>query len=97
MSAERLGAIPLWLVLLVVARHALPWLGASVAYLARSTRPPETGLISARVPGLVLFLGLALSLLRVDGGVLIASVGAVGAIAAFVGSVIRATRAPSAP
>lgn len=96
-SAERLGSVPLWLVLLVVARHAVPWLGAAVAYIALSTRPPETGLVSARLPGLVLSLGIALSLLRVAGGVTIATVGALAAIAASAGSVARALRALSAP
>ena len=95
-SAERLGIVPLWLVLLVVARHGLPWLAACLTYIALSTRPPETGLVSARLPGLVLSLGLALSLLRVDAGATIAAVGAGAAIAAFVGSVGRALRVLSA-
>lgn len=95
-AALRLSAVPVWLVVLVLVRHALPWAAAAVSYLLLAARPPAHRLVTARIPGLVLAVGLGLALLDHPAGLALATIGAGTSLSTAVASIVRAGRRPQA-
>lgn len=88
LAAERLGGVPLWLALLVVARVAMPWLVLGFAYFAAPRWLPERPSVraaglAARLPAIAAGAGIGMSLAGIDGGVPVATVGVVGSLVAF--------------
>jgi hypothetical protein len=79
-----------WLAALILARLALPWLAVSAVTFARAATPEPAGLVSGRVPGLLLFAGLSLLTVDVTGGTELAAIGAAGGLATFVATALRA-------
>jgi phosphatidylglycerophosphate synthase len=94
LSAAAVGTarhgLPWWLAGLVIARHAAPWLLVSLAYFFHAAPPPLTRPVSAKAAGLLLFVGLLLSALRLPGAVPLVTVGAAGGLATLT---VRLTRA----
>ncbi len=70
-TAARTGSLPWWAAALVLARSAMPWPLVAHSYLIRAERPRLRP--SARLPGLVVFAGLALTLFRESGELLVVS------------------------
>lgn len=93
LGAAAVVALPAWAAAIVVGRYALPWLAIGGVYFLRATRPPLDALVSGRIPGLVCFAGLALSLAGVRGGVLLAVAGALGGLGTFTASAVRSRAA----
>lgn len=81
-------------VALVVARYGLPWLVVGTYYFARAAPPERAGFVSGRVPGLVLYAGLALTLLRLPGATPLVVTGAAGGLATFAAALGRSFRLP---
>ncbi len=93
-AAERLDAIPSWLVVLVVARVAAPVLVLSVAYFAAPTCLPARLWVRApgvavRLPAVAAAAGIGLALADVAGGVPLAASGAALSLLSFAAVVGR--------
>ncbi|HZR90864.1 MAG TPA: CDP-alcohol phosphatidyltransferase family protein [Gaiellaceae bacterium] len=95
-GAARAGLLPAWAVALVLARHGLQWLAVTVAYFAAARPPALEALVPARLPGLVLFTGLALAALGAPGAAALVAAGALGGLAAFALTLARAGVAAAA-
>lgn len=92
LGATRAGLIAGPVAALVVVRYALPWLVVAAHYLTRAEPPERAGLITGRIPGLVLYAGLALTLLRLPGGMPLVVTGAAGGLATFAAAFVRGFR-----
>lgn len=88
-GAARAGVLPAWAAALVLARHGLQWLAVAAAYFARARRPALDAVVPAKLPGLVLFVGLALSALRLPEAAVVVAVGALGGLGAFTLTFVR--------
>jgi cardiolipin synthase (CMP-forming) len=95
-AAARHGLLPWWAAALVFARQAQPWLVVSLAYFARAAAPSRTGFVSARLPGLILFAGLALAALHLPAAAPLAALGAAGGTASLALTVARTHRLETA-
>jgi phosphatidylglycerophosphate synthase len=91
-GAARNGLLPWWGATLVLGRQTLPWLFVSLAYFVRAGPPSRAGFVSGKPAGLVLFIGLVFSALRLPGGVALVVLGAVGGLTTLAVSVVRARR-----
>ncbi|HET8605466.1 MAG TPA: CDP-alcohol phosphatidyltransferase family protein [Gaiellaceae bacterium] len=91
-GAARAGLLPDWAVALVLARHGLQWLVVAAAYLVRARPPALDALVSGKLPGLVLFAGLALAALHVSGAAALVAAGALGGLGAFALTLVRSRR-----
>lgn len=89
-GAARHGLLPWWAAALILGRHATQWLVLALVYFVRAAAPARNGFVSGRVPGLVLFAGLALAALRLPGAALLVSLGALGGFATFGITLVRA-------
>jgi phosphatidylglycerophosphate synthase len=97
LSAAALGAARVDLLAgsvaaLVVSRYALPWLVVGTHYFTQAAPPERRGLVPGRVPGLVLYAGLALALLRLPGATTLVLVGSAGGLATFAASLVQGLR-----
>lgn len=88
-AAARLGILPWWAAALVLGRHLLQWSVIAFAYFAGL---PVAFTVSGKLPGLVLFCGLALALLDLPFGVAFVAVGALAGVAVFAVSAVRTLR-----
>jgi phosphatidylglycerophosphate synthase len=95
-AAARLGLLPWWAAGLVLARHAVQWSALALAYFARAEPPARGGVVSGKTPGLVLFGGLVLAVLRVPGAPALVVVGALGGLATFILTALHSVRAQAA-
>jgi phosphatidylglycerophosphate synthase len=93
LSAVAMIALPAWAAAIVVGRYALPWFAIGGVYFLRARRPPLGTLVSGRVPGLVCFAGLVLSLAGVRIGAVVAVAGALGGLGTFTASAVRSRAA----
>ena len=92
-STARLGLLPWWAAGLVLARHASQWSALSLAYFGGGERRRRRErFVSARAPGLVLFLGLVLAALDVRGATAIVATGALAGVATVALSAVRTLR-----
>lgn len=91
-SAGRLGLVPGWVVALVVARYALPWVLVGSAYFGRAAAPPREGYVSGRLPGFLVMAGLAVAAASGPVGAALAAAGALSGTATFGASVVRSIR-----
>lgn len=82
-GAARADLLPWWVAALALGRHALHWLVLAAASFARAQAPARDGLVSGKIPGLVLFAGLTLAALRVPGAPALVLLGALGGLATF--------------
>jgi phosphatidylglycerophosphate synthase len=80
-GAARHDLLPWWAAALVLGWHGLQALAVALAYLLRAQSPRRAASASARVPGLVLFAGVALATLQLPLAGLVVSLGALGALA----------------
>jgi phosphatidylglycerophosphate synthase len=92
-GAARNDLLPWWAAALVLAWHSLQALAVALAYLLRVRSPRRAASAWARVPGLLLFAGLALATLKLPLAGPLISVGALGALTL---TLARARR-PEAP
>lgn len=92
LTAAALAVFPWWAAVLVGARFALPWLAIAAVAFARAETPSTDDHVRGRLPGLVLFAGLALAYLGSDAGAVIGALGSLGALATFAVSLDRAVR-----
>lgn len=91
-GAARAGLLPDWVLALVLARHGLQWLVVAVASFLRARPPALDALVSGKLPGLVLFAGLALAALQVPGAAALVAAGALGGLGAFALTLLRSRR-----
>jgi cardiolipin synthase (CMP-forming) len=89
-GAARHDLLPWWTAALVLARYTLQALGVALAYFVRVQSPRHVSVVG-RVPGLVLFAGVALAALQFPLAVPLVSVGALGGVAALTFTVVRAS------
>jgi phosphatidylglycerophosphate synthase len=89
-GAARHDLLPWWAAALVLGRHGLQALAVALAYFVHARSPLRSAAVSARAPGLVLFAGLALAILRLPLGGPLVVVGALGGLAALALTVVRA-------
>lgn len=89
LGALHAGRAPTWLVALVLVRYGLPWLVVATVYFARAAAPDRGGIVSGRIPGLVLFAGLALLALDAPGGTPLTALGASAGLVTLAASVAR--------
>lgn len=89
-GAARHDLLPWWTAALVLARPSLQALGVALAYFVRAQSPRHVS-VAGRVPGLVLFAGLALASLQLPLAAPLVSVGALGGLAALTLTVVRAS------
>ncbi len=87
----RLGLLPLWVALLVVARSLAPWLVIAAAYFVRAEAPPREALVPGRLPGLIALGGLVMVATGVSAGIVLVVAGMLGGFATFGASVVRAS------
>lgn len=85
LSAAAIGAarhdlLPWWAAALVLGWHSLQALAVTLAYLLRAQSPRRAASPLARVPGLALFVGLALATLELPLAGPLISLGALGAL-----------------
>jgi phosphatidylglycerophosphate synthase len=80
-GAARHDLLPWWAAALVLGWHGLQALAVALAYLLWAQSPRRAASAWARVPGLVLFAGLALATLKLPLAAPLISVGALGALA----------------
>ncbi|MBA2615754.1 MAG: CDP-alcohol phosphatidyltransferase family protein [Actinobacteria bacterium] len=85
----RAGLLPAWAATLLLARYALPWLVLGATYFALGRAAERERVVSARLPGVVLFAGLVLLALDVTAGTALVAAGALGGLAALGASVAR--------
>jgi phosphatidylglycerophosphate synthase len=93
-GAARHDLLPWWAAALVLGWHSLQALAVALAYLLRARSPRRAASAWARVPGLVLFVGLALATLKLPLAGPLISVGALGALTLTVARA-RRTEAPA--
>jgi phosphatidylglycerophosphate synthase len=91
-GAARHDLLPWWTAALVLGWFGLQALAVALAYLLRAQSPRRAASPWARVPGLVLFAGLALATLQLPVAGLLVSLGALGTLALMVA---RARRSES--
>lgn len=93
-SAARLELLPWWAVAVVLARHTLQWSAIAIVYFigVPAVRP-----VSARLPGLVLYCGLALALLRMPFADELVVLGGLAGTGAVVLAMVRTVRVEAAP
>lgn len=95
LAAARLGSIPDWLGVFIVARVAAPWVVLVVAYFALPARLSRLSLrapgLLARLPGAAATLGVGLALAGLDAGVPLAAAGVAASFAAFGIQLVQAT------
>lgn len=89
----RLGLLPLWVALLVVARSLAPWIVIAAAYFLRAEAPPREAFVPGRLPGMIALCGLVMVAVGVAAGVVFVVAGMIGGFATFSVSVVRAVRA----
>jgi phosphatidylglycerophosphate synthase len=77
------GVLPWWAVAIVLVRHALQWAVVGAAWLTIAELPVRRRPVSGKVPGALLFAGLALACLRVPGASALVAVGSIGGLASF--------------
>jgi phosphatidylglycerophosphate synthase len=92
-GAARHDLLPWWTAALVLGWHSLQALAVTLAYVLRARSPRRAASALARVPGLVLFAGLARATLKLPLAGPLISLGALGALTL---TVARARR-PEAP
>jgi hypothetical protein len=95
-SAGARGLIPRGVARLVVARQALPWALGAAWYFTRVAPPPAATRAPARLPGALVWTGLALAGLGRPRGGRLAALGAVGGVGALALRVSRAARSAGA-
>lgn len=83
-------ALPSWAAAAVICRYVLSWLAIGGSYFLQARRPRFEARVPGRLPGLVVFAGLALALLSVPGAALLAVAGALAGLATVSASVLRA-------
>jgi phosphatidylglycerophosphate synthase len=88
-GAARHGLLPWWTAAFVLGWHSLQALAVALAYLRRAQSPRRAASTWARVPGLVLFAGLALATLKLPLAGPLVSLGALAALALAVARVHR--------
>ena len=88
------GLLPWWAVAIVLARHVLQWAVVGAAWLTLAELPERRRVVLGKVPGAVLFAGLALACLRVPGASALVAAGSLGGLAAFGLTLGRARRRP---
>jgi phosphatidylglycerophosphate synthase len=86
------GLLPWWAVAIVIVRHASQWAVVAAAWLMLAQPPKRQRAVSGKLPGAVLFAGLALACLRVPGASVLVATGAIGGLATFGWSLDRARR-----
>ncbi|MGI8422014.1 MAG: CDP-alcohol phosphatidyltransferase family protein [Gaiellaceae bacterium] len=91
-GAARHGVLPVWAAALVLGRHAVQWLLVTLAFFLHAEAPAREGFVSGKVPGLVLFTGLALAALHVPGGTALVVLGALGGLVTFGLTLARSQR-----
>ena len=89
-GAARHGLLPWWVVWLVVARQAAPWLLVSAAYFIRAEAPQLRRSVFGKAAGLLLFAGLLLGALRLPAALPLIVVGALGGLATVAVTLVRA-------
>lgn len=82
-GVARADLLPWWVAALALGRHALHWLILAAASFARAQAPARDGLVSGKIPGLVLFAGLTLAALSVPGAPALVLLGALGGLTTF--------------
>ena len=88
-GAARDGVLPLWAAALVLARHGLQWLVVAAAYFTRARPPALDAVVPGKLPGLVLFAGLALAALHLPGATALVALGSLGGLATFALTLLR--------
>lgn len=96
-GAARAGVLPVWAAALVLARHGLQWLVVAAVYFVRAHPPPLDAVVPGKVPGLVLFAGLALAALHLPGAPVLVALGAAGGLATFALTLLRSRSAGASP
>jgi phosphatidylglycerophosphate synthase len=96
-AAARHDLLAGWAAGAVLARYLLPWIAIAGAYFARARRPGREGYVSGRIPGLVLFAGLAFAVLHLPGATLLLTTGAAVGCATFAATVRRSWRPLTRP
>jgi phosphatidylglycerophosphate synthase len=91
LGAVTLSVLSGWPAALVLARLGLPWLVLAAIALGRELVSSDR-FVRGRAPGLVLFAGLALALLGIPGGGLVAAAGALGGLGTFAAGIFRSLR-----
>jgi phosphatidylglycerophosphate synthase len=91
-GAARHGLLPWWAASLVLGRHCLPALAVALAYFVHAQTLVRPASVLTRVPGLVLFAGLAVATVRLPLAAPLVLVGALGGLAAL--AVGRASGSP---
>lgn len=93
------GVLPWWAAGLVLGRHAAQWLALAVATFARAAVPARDGFVSGRLPGLILFTGLALAGLRLPGSTALVVTGSLGGLGTLAAMLVRSSHVtrPSRP
>lgn len=91
------GVLPLWGAALVLTRHGLQWLVVAAAYFARARPPALDAVVHGKLPGLVLFVGLALAALHLPGSPALVVLGALGGLATFALTLLRSRPAEAVP
>lgn len=89
------GRAPVWLLAIVLARITLPWLTIATVTFARAETPNAGRAVPGRIPGLVLFAGLALLAFDAGAGVPVAAAGAAGGLGTFALTIARSARPDS--
>jgi phosphatidylglycerophosphate synthase len=88
-AAARLELLPWWTAALVLARYLLQWSALAFAYFLGL---PIIRALPGRAGGLVLFGGLVLALLQVDGATALVVMGAVAGMAVLARNGVRSLR-----
>jgi phosphatidylglycerophosphate synthase len=88
-AAALAAPLPGWVGALVLVRYGIPWVAVAAAYFVRAEAPGRGHAVSGRIPGLVLFAGLAFALFGLPGGAWLVAAGALGGLATFALSVAR--------
>ena len=88
------GALPVWAAGLLVAGHAVQWIGVAFAYFVRGGPPTTTDVVPARLEGALLLAGLAASPLSSAAGATLVLIGALGGLVAVAATIRRVVAAP---
>ena len=86
------GRAPAWLIALILVRYAAPWILVATMTFAHAKTPDPARLVSGRLPGLVLFVGLLLLSLDVGAGITVSALGAVGGLATLAATLVFSFR-----
>lgn len=81
---------------LVILRIALPWIAATVFYFTHAQTPPVAGVVSWRIPGMLLWLGLALVAFEIPAAGALVAGGIIGGLAGFTATVVKTRRLSAA-